>query len=181
MRRRAVLLAIGAVAISPAQVVDKINQMDEQNLTGVARLFSTDLAHDLEFLIARARAVGTMRANLGLEPFGLRVRSYAVLALACSGENPSQRELAEFLSLDASQIVALVDRLETSGFVKRTSDSRDRRSNIIVSTSSGRTLCARANAAVAAAQDTSLRSLTVSEREQLRQLLARIAFDTDNT
>lgn len=163
-----------------ANLVDKINQMAEQIPTGTARLFSTELAHDLEFLTARARAVGTMRANLELAPLGLKVRSYAVLALACSGENPSQRELAEFLSLDASQIVALVDQLETSGFVERQSDPRDRRSNIIVSTPSGRVLCDRANAAVAAAQDASLRSLTVAEREQLRQLLARIAFDTDN-
>ena len=160
--------------------------MDEQirtvgaGVTGMARLFSTALAHDLEFLTARARAVGTTRANVELEPLGLKVRSYAVLALACSGENPSQRELAEFLSLDASQIVALVDRLEKSGFVERQSDSRDRRSNIIVSTASGRALCTKANAAVAAAQDASLQSLTVAEREQLRQLLARIAFDTDN-
>ncbi|MBK5237750.1 MAG: MarR family transcriptional regulator [Actinomycetales bacterium] len=154
--------------------------MTEQTSTGTTRLFSTELAHDLEFLTARARAVGTMRANLELEPLGLKVRSYAVLALACSGENPSQRELAEFLSLDASQIVALVDQLETSGFVERQSDVRDRRSNIIVPTASGRSLCAQANVAVAAAQDASLRSLTTSEREQLRQLLARIAFDTDN-
>jgi DNA-binding MarR family transcriptional regulator len=148
--------------------------------SGMARLFSTDLAHDLEFLTARARAVGTLRANVELEPLGLKVRSYAVLALACSGENPSQRELAEFLSLDASQIVALVDQLETSGFVERQSDSRDRRSNIIVSTASGRALFAKANAAVATAQDASLQSLTIAEREQLRQLLARIAFDTDS-
>jgi DNA-binding MarR family transcriptional regulator len=154
--------------------------MDEQTVTGMARLFSTDLAHDLEFLTARARALGTLRANHELEPLGLKVRSYAVLALACSGENPSQRELAEFLSLDASQIVALVDQLETSGFVERQSDARDRRSNIIVSTASGRLLCAKANAAVATAQDASLQSLTLAEREQLRQLLARIAFDTDN-
>ncbi|MBK5239425.1 MAG: MarR family transcriptional regulator [Actinomycetales bacterium] len=147
---------------------------------GVSRLFSTDLARDLEFLTARARAVGTLHANAGLEPLGLKVRSYAVLVLACSGENPSQRELAEFLSLDASQIVALVDQLEKSGFVMRQSDSNDRRSNIIVSTESGRTLCAKANAAVAEAHDLSLRALTHAEREQLRQLLVRIAFDMNN-
>ena len=148
-------------------------------LSGMARLFSTDLARDLEFLTARARAVGTMRANAQLEPLGLKVRSYAVLALACSGENPSQRELAEFLSLDASQVVALVDQLETSGFVGRQSDPTDRRSNIIVSTPSGRALCDDAKAAVARAHDVSLRALTAAEREQLRLLLSRIAFDTD--
>jgi DNA-binding MarR family transcriptional regulator len=149
-------------------------------LTGMARLFSTDLAHDLEFLTARARAVGTLRANVELEPLGLKVRSYAVLALACSGENPSQRELAEFLSLDASQIVALVDQLEKSGFVSRQSDPQDRRSNIIAPTESGLELYARANIAVATAQDGALQALTHAEREQLRQLLARIAFDADN-
>lgn len=148
--------------------------------TGMARLFSTDLAHDLEFLTARARALGTTLANTELEPLGLKVRSYAVLALACSGENPSQRELAEFLSLDASQIVALVDQLEKSGFVVRQSDPQDRRSNIIAPTESGLELYARANVAVAKAQDGALRALTHAERGQLRELLARIAFDSDS-
>ena len=141
------------------------------------RLFETDLASDLEFLTARARALGSARANARLEALNLKVRSYAVLALACSDSNPSQRELADFLSLDASQIVALVDGLEQRGLVVRESDPRDRRSNVIKPTDAGRTLFAQAATQVRIAEDESLRSLSATERAQLREYLSRIAFD----
>lgn len=143
------------------------------------RLFDTDLASDLEFLTARARAVGSARANARLEPLDLKVRSYAVLALACSDVNPSQRELADFLSLDASQIVALVDGLEKRGLVLRESDPRDRRSNVIKPTAAGRELASKAAAQARIAEEESLKALSAAEREQLRDYLSRIAFDAE--
>ena len=90
--------------------------------TGIERLYSSELANETEFLAARARSVGSRRANEDLASLDLKVRSYSVLSLACSGLNPSQRELAEFLFLDPSQIVALVDQLEKRGAVKRKAD-----------------------------------------------------------
>ena len=141
------------------------------------RLQSTDLSSEIEFLMARARAVGTTQANEQLAALNLKARSYAVLALACSPSRPSQRELAEFLSLDASQIVALVDGLESRGLVVREPDASDRRSNVIVGTPEGIALYERAAKVVAAAEAKSLSSLTESERNQLRELLARVAFE----
>lgn len=140
------------------------------------RLHSTDLAREIEFLMARARAVGTSHVNEQLAALDLKARSYAVLALACSDAKPSQRELAEFLSLDASQIVSLVDTLERRGLVIRTPDPGDRRTNVISSTAEGDALYARAMAAAANAERKSLAALTVAERDQLRDLLSRVAF-----
>jgi DNA-binding MarR family transcriptional regulator len=141
------------------------------------RLFTTPLGQDLEFLTARARALGNAEANAQLAPLGLKARSYAVLSLACSGENPTQRELAEFLSLDASQIVALVDGLEKQGLVAREQDPRDRRSNVITGTAAGNALHSQAVSAIATAERRSLAALTSTEREELRRLLTLIAFD----
>lgn len=142
------------------------------------RLVETDLASDLEFLMARAGAVGSARANARLEGFGLRVRSYAVLTLASSDVDPSQRELADFLSLDASQIVALVDDLERRHLVTRTSDPRDRRSNVIKATEAGRVLADQATEQLRLAEKESLKALSAAERNQLREFLSRIAFDS---
>ena len=142
------------------------------------RLRATDLANEIEFMTARARSVGSSRANTMLAELDLRVRSYSVLSLACSGQNPSQRELAGFLSLDPSQIVALVDQLEDRGAVVREQDPRDRRSKVIVATPSGHALYRQAQAVIETAEDHSLRNLTPAEREQLRSLLRRIAFET---
>ncbi|MCC3297942.1 MarR family winged helix-turn-helix transcriptional regulator [Arthrobacter caoxuetaonis] len=144
--------------------------------TGIERLYSSELANETEFLAARARSVGSRRANEDLAALDLKVRSYSVLSLACSGLKPSQRELAEFLFLDPSQIVALVDALEKRGAVKRKADPRDRRSNIITPTAAGKRLYAEAAAIVQNAGNSALGALSPAERDQLRSLLRRVAF-----
>ena len=143
---------------------------------GLERLYTTDLASEIEFLTARARSLGSGRANNMLAELDLKVRSYSVLSLACSGQNPSQRELADFLSLDPSQIVALVDQLEKRGAVTREADPRDRRSKVIAPTAAGRRLYKRAEAIIRQASDLSLAQLNAQERETSRDLLRRIAF-----
>lgn len=140
------------------------------------RLLASDLVNEIEFLAARARSLGSVNANAMLASLDLRVRSYSVLAMACSDSEPSQRELADFLRLDPSQIVSLVDALEQRGLVFRTTDPRDRRSKVIRPTAAGRRLHKRAAAAVRAAEDTSLAQLDGAERDQLRVLLRKIAF-----
>lgn len=153
------------------------NPRSTAETTGRSRLLGTELAEEIEFLTARARSVGITRANASLAPLALKVRSYSVLSLACSGRDPSQRELADFLSLDPSQIVALVDELEQRGLVTRETDPRDRRSKGIAATAAGRGLYAAAKKIVRTAEDQSLSDLSVPEREQLRALLQRVAFE----
>jgi len=139
-------------------------------------LAATELAYEIEFLTARARSIGITRANAALQPLALKVRSYSVLALACTEQSPSQRELAEFQVLDPSQIVALVDDLERRGLVSRETNPRDRRARGICATDAGRDLYARARAIVRQAETESLTGLDDTERLQLRELLRRIAF-----
>jgi DNA-binding MarR family transcriptional regulator len=148
-----------------------------QPQTGIERLQDTELAAEIEFLTARARSLGSGRANQLLADLDLKVRSYSVLSLACSGENPSQRELADFLSLDPSQIVSLVDQLEKRGAVTREADPRDRRSKVIAATAAGRRLYRAAAAIVRESEAQSMRSLSAAERDTLRSLLRRVAFD----
>jgi len=151
---------------------------DQNGAAGPERLYATELADEIEFLTARARSVGSGRANVLLKDLDLKVRSYSVLSLACSGLNPSQRELADFLSLDPSQIVALVDELERRGAVSREADPRDRRSKVIVATDEGKRLYQEAYAVVRQAEERSLGQLSPKERDVLRGLLKRVAFET---
>ncbi|MEF2978352.1 MarR family winged helix-turn-helix transcriptional regulator [Subtercola sp. YIM 133946] len=139
-------------------------------------LSEAPLAHEIEFLAVKAAADGTRHANELLKPLNLKVRSYSVLVLAAGETEPTQRELASFLSLDPSQIVALVDELETKGLVERVVDPADRRSKVITATPAGRHLVARATAATRAAEADSLAALTIDERETLRGLLRKVAF-----
>lgn len=136
-----------------------------------------DLFDDLSFLLARANALSLAAGNAALGHHGLRVRSYSVLALAAGPRQPTQRELAELLRLDPSQVVALVDDLQSRGLVTRQPDPSDRRANVVVATDDGRVACEAASIAAAAAQDEQLLNvLSPSERAQLAELLRRIAF-----
>lgn len=143
---------------------------------GAERFLDSDLARQIHFLTARARGRGISHANGELEPLDLKVRQFSVLSLAASGLNPSQRELGEFLSLDPSQIVALVDHLEQRGAVRRETDPRDRRSKIIVATVPGRELHRQALQILHNSEDHTLSTLSPRERKQLRSLLLKIAF-----
>ncbi|MFT4213906.1 MAG: MarR family transcriptional regulator [Microbacterium sp.] len=144
--------------------------------TDARRLAQSALADDVEFLLARARSVGTMRANRHLAELGLRVRDYAALSLAASDLHPSQRELAEYLSLDPSQIVALIDGLEARGLVVREPHASDRRLRVIDATAEGHRVYRQARELAVRAEEESLGALDVAERELLRDLLRRLAF-----
>lgn len=145
-------------------------------MNNVERFMASDLAGEIEFLTARTRALGSTRANALLEPLDLKVRSYSVLSLACSELAPTQRELAEFLSLDPSQIVPLVDQLEARGLVERRADPQDRRSKVINATPAGKELYWQARTLTAEGESASLGGLSKNEQDTLRGLLSRIAF-----
>jgi DNA-binding MarR family transcriptional regulator len=142
----------------------------------IERFLGGELAREIEFLTARTRSLGSARARKLLEPLGLKERSYSVLSLACSGFAPTQRELAEFLSLDPSQIVPLVDDLEARGLVERRADPQDRRSKVITGTTVGQQLYTKARLATAQSESMTMAMLDKSEQETLRDLLSRVAF-----
>lgn len=142
-------------------------------------LASSALADDVQFLGIKAFAGGTRVANERLAPLGLRARTYAVLALVCEHSDPSQRELSEFLALDPSQIVALVNELVVAGLVSREVDPSDRRANVIRATPDGRARMEQAKTVIAGAESESLAGLTGHERATLRALLRKAAFASE--
>lgn len=144
--------------------------------SGLSRLESGPIGADLGFLLARANAVSVATASAALAPFELSVRSYAVLSVVSDDARPTQRELADFLRLDPSQIVALVDALETRGLVERRQDPADRRANVVLVTAAGADLAAAARASVATAEAVAYRGLTEDEQRELASLLRRAAI-----
>ncbi|MGR0158797.1 MarR family winged helix-turn-helix transcriptional regulator [Paenarthrobacter nitroguajacolicus] len=137
------------------------------------RLAAAKIGSDVGLLLAKLHATGSLLNNKALADYGLRERSFSVLTLACSGLEPTQRELADFLSLDPSQVVSLVDDLEHRGLVKRAQGKQDRRAKIIVSTSEGRRIHNKARAALEVCEQTQLAALSEEENVQLRALLKK--------
>lgn len=135
------------------------------------------LDDDLSFLLARANALSIASANEALAGFGLKARQFAVLSVVADDARPSQKELAEILRLDPSQVVGLVDELEKRTLVRREPDPSDRRAKVIVITSDGIELFETARTAVFAAEQKLHAMLSPEERDQLADTLRRIAFE----
>lgn len=140
---------------------------------GAARLAAARIGDDVGLLLAKLHAAGSSLNNRALGDFGLRERSFWVLTLACSGLEPTQRELAIFLGLDPSQVVSLVDDLEHRGLVERATGKQDRRAKIIVSTAEGRRIHTKARAALEDCEHEQLAALSDAEAGQLRMLLRK--------
>ncbi|MGM7699147.1 MarR family winged helix-turn-helix transcriptional regulator [Microbacterium sp. A84] len=143
----------------------------------ITRLTGSEaLVGDMSFLLARASALSNAAGNAALADVGMKVRPYAVLELAAGEARTSQREIAEFLRLDPSQVVALVDDLQKSGLVTREPDTRDRRANVVIATPHGLETLTRARQAVRRAERDTHSQLTDTERVTLADLLRKTAF-----
>ncbi|WFE28173.1 MarR family winged helix-turn-helix transcriptional regulator [Solwaraspora sp. WMMD791] len=143
---------------------------------GADGLRGSVLGADLVFLLARANAITLAAANAALAEHGLKPRSYSVLALAADDARPTQRELAEFLRLDPSQVVAVIDDLERRHLVARHTDPADRRANVLVATDAGRDLFARARESARAVEHGLLAAVTPQEHQRLAEFLRLLAF-----
>jgi DNA-binding MarR family transcriptional regulator len=125
------------------------------------------LGHLMGVMHAMKDHVSTLAATLGLTPSQLA-------ALSHLDEPRSQRELAESLHFDASNITDIVDRLEARGLVVRTVDPHDRRVRRIVRTPEGEALRRKAlDDAIATAP--TVAPLSEAEQRKLCDLLGKIA------
>ncbi len=105
---------------------------------------------------------------------GMRMQHFSVLAAIDELEAPTQAALVRGLAIDGSDMVAVLSDLESRGYVERWRDDADRRRNVIRLTPDGEAALARLDAQVEAAQDVIFAPLDAAEREQLRDLLARV-------
>jgi DNA-binding MarR family transcriptional regulator len=135
----------------------------------------TGLNDDVGFLLTRASGLVVRATNAALADVGLRVRQYSVLVLADdASDGISQRDLAEVLGLDPSQVVALVDELAAGGLVERRPSPTDRRAKLVAATAQGVRLRRRADERAAAGVQVQLGGLTREEQDALRELLVRV-------
>lgn len=137
------------------------------------KLVAASITNDVGFLLAKLHAAGSVLNNRALAAFDLKERSYSVLILANSGLEPTQRELADFLSLDPSQIVALVDELEKRGLVVRASGKQDRRAKTVTATAPGAELLLKARKAASRAEAEALQQLSTDEVATMKALLRK--------
>lgn len=117
-----------------------------------------------------------VRIRAALAVAGLHPRSAMTLMQLAPGAT-SQRELAADMGVDPSQLVAVLNELESAGLCERRRDPADRRRHIVEVTPAGRDTLERIDDAVGAAERELFGGLTDAEQAQLRSLLDRVVVD----
>ena len=112
-----------------------------------------------------------------LAPLGVEPRHAGVLLRLAANEGKAQQVIGELIGLNPTQMVFLVDELESRGFVERRRNPSDRRSYALYLTPSGRDMLSKVFEAGRVHQARFGASLSASEQEQLTELLRRIARD----
>ena len=128
---------------------------------GVAFLLAQVGAHATERMAARLRAVGLAPAHVGL------------LRVIAATPGLSQQAVAERVGVHPSRIVALIDDLERQGFVERRRNREDRR--LYALHPAPGTQVGEIYRIAAAHERDILAALSSEERDQLREMLVRVA------
>jgi DNA-binding MarR family transcriptional regulator len=97
-------------------------------------------------LVSRLALELLERITPHLEALGIDGRDYLVLAVLSADDMGSQAELANLCTILPTQLVPMLDELESAGLVERSRDPKDRRRMIVRLTSKGRGTLAKADA-----------------------------------
>ena len=127
------------------------------------------------WLLGRANARAQALLADAFASAGLRGYHFRVLAALEEHGPASQADLSRTTGIDTSDVVAAVNHLVSTGFVRRERDGNDRRRNAISITNAGLIEVDRVGAAVDRVQDDVLQPLSDSERTTLLRLLAKLS------
>jgi DNA-binding MarR family transcriptional regulator len=142
----------------------------EPGVMGPPETLTAKIGYLLKHVQARFQSI----QQEALTPLGLNGRLLAVLIVADEHAPELQQRIGERLGVDRTTMVALIDSLEAAGFVERRSDPNDRRGRLVHVTSKGKRAISEGLEASARVESTFLESLSPSERETFRKVLAKL-------
>ena len=140
-----------------------------------ARGLHEALTRHTGFLIARMGVVAQKRFGERLESLGLTMRMWGALNVLDYEGAITQHALGGCIGMDPSSMVATIDELEARGLVERRRHPSDRRAHALHVTDAGREALVRGRELAEEAHEDLLAPLGPEEREQLHELLLRLA------
>ena len=131
------------------------------------------------WLLATAAKQGHRLLGEHLSAERLRRQHYLVLAGLAELDAPAQAELGRLLRVDTGDLVAILNDLESAGYIRRARSQTDRRRNAITVTEAGHTALRRLDKIAEEANDALVACLSPAEREQLMSLLTRVLLNAE--
>ena len=120
------------------------------------------------------------RSESTLAALDMRPRHLLTLTVLRDLGASTQQALAARLSIDRTNLVGLLNELESEGLIERRRSPEDRRRHIVEVTPAGGEVLAKAEFALAAVEDDVLAALDAEQREALYQLLAQAMRDPES-
>jgi MarR family transcriptional regulator, organic hydroperoxide resistance regulator len=109
-----------------------------------------------------------------LERHGVSLPQFDVLATLRAGEGITQQELAQHLLVTKGNVCALLDRMESGGWVERRTDPEDRRANRLYLTRRGKDVLAATMPEHQRFLKSAMAALRPAEVQSLYELLDRL-------
>ena len=131
----------------------------------------------LGYQLRRAQIAVFQNFARAMADFDITPGRFGVLAVVAANAGLSQSELGALLGIDRSTVVAVIDRLEGDGLVRRLKAPSDRRSHALQLSEKGAVTLAVLEKRVAAHEHDIAAALSAAERKTLLDLLARVASD----
>jgi DNA-binding MarR family transcriptional regulator len=116
-------------------------------------------------------------AESAIAPLGLRPRHLVALTVLRDRGGSTQQALSTTLRIDRTNLVGLLNELETDGLIERRRTDEDRRRHVVELTKAGAKRLAKAEFALAAVEDDVLGGLDQEQRETLYHLLQQATSD----
>jgi DNA-binding MarR family transcriptional regulator len=134
---------------------------------------SLQTRHRSSALLDHLARLMRLRAESALAPLGLRPRHLVALTVLRDHGTPTQQALVAALRMDRTNLIGLLNELETDELIVRRRSTEDRRRHFVELTEAGTARLVEAEAALAAAEDDVLGALDGEQRETLYQLLVQ--------
>jgi len=129
----------------------------------------------LGYQLRRAQIAVFQNFARAMADFDITPGRFGVLEVIAANAGLSQSELGAILGIDRSTVVAVIDRLEADGLVRRMKAPNDRRSHALQLSEKGAVTLAILEQRVAAHERDIAAGLSAAERKTLLKLLSRIA------
>jgi len=129
----------------------------------------------LGYQLRRTQIAVFQNFSRAMESLDVTPGRFGVLEVIAANSGLSQSELGALLGIDRSTIVAVIDRLERDGLVRRLPAPNDRRSHALQLSEKGAVTLALLERRVAAHERDIASGLSAEERTSLMSLLARVA------
>ena len=127
------------------------------------------------FLLAQIGAHAASKFGARLSELHLERPHAGILRIIGLSPGLTQQALGQQLGILPSRLVALLDELQGSGYVERRSDPEDRRSYALHLTDAGRRMLEKIGEIAREHDDEICAALNAPQRQQLHDLLRRIA------